>query len=282
MGRREPAHSLQARGTLSGALAGTDPQDSMPSLRDKHKNASLRGLTAAVLATLALVAIAGSAMAGQDQLKGGSVVLQLQGSRALKLKPTTLNLAITGGAIDPIDGSGTVQVSGGFKAKRGKRKAKVTITSFTFGANGGPGNIAAKVGKRKVGSFGTLAGGTVTRDGWGARIENVSASLAGKGAKALNRAFSGRKHKGAKKSGGGKVKAGQPLGTHRLGDHRPAGGRGRAGYRDDDAQHQRHGSFRLQVARPLHRSASNRFAGGRLAGRAGHSEPPGNDVHLPG
>ncbi len=185
----------------------------MPSLRDKQTSAGLRGLTAAVLATLALVAIAGSAMAGQDQLKGGSVLLQLQGSRSLKLKPSTLNLAITGGAVDPIDGSGTVQVSGGFKAKRGKRKAKVTITSFTFGANGGPGNIAAKVGKRKVGSFGTLAGGSVTRDGWGAKIENVSASLAGKGAKALNRAFSRRKHKGAKKSGGGKVKGGRPLGT---------------------------------------------------------------------
>jgi hypothetical protein len=186
----------------------------MPSLRDKHTSAGLRGLTAAGLATLVLVAIASSAMAGQDQLKGGSVVLQLQGSRGLKLKPATLNLPITGGAVDPIDGSGTVQVSGGFKAKRGKHKTKVTITSFTFGANGGPGNIAVKVGKkRKVGSFGTLAGGAVTRDGWGAKIANVSASLAGKGAKALNRAFSGRKHKGAKKSGGGKVKAGQPLGT---------------------------------------------------------------------
>ena len=185
----------------------------MTSLRDNHTSVGLRGLTAAVLATFALVAITSSAMAGQDQLKGGSVVFQLHGSRGLKLKPATLNLPITGGAVDPIDGSGTVQISGGFKAKRGKHKTKVTITSFTLGANGGPGNIAAKIGKRKVGSFGTLVGGTVTRDGWGARIQNVSASLAGKGAQALSRAFSGRKHKGAKKSGGGKVKAGQPLGT---------------------------------------------------------------------
>jgi hypothetical protein len=184
----------------------------MSSLRDKHGSAGLRGLAAAVLATGALVAVVSSAMAGQDQLKGGSVVFQLHGSRGLKLKPSTVNLPITGGAFDPIDGSGTVQVSGGFKAKRGKHKAKVTITSFTFGANGGPGNIAAKIGKRKVGSFGTLTGGSVTRDGWGAKIANVSASLSGKGAKALSRAFAGRKHKGAKKSGGGKVKAG-PLGT---------------------------------------------------------------------
>ncbi len=184
----------------------------MSSVRDKHGSAGLRGLAAAVFATGALVAVASPAMAGQDQLKGGSVVFQLQGSRGLKLKPRTINLPITGGAVDPIDGSGTVQVSGGFKAKRRKHKAKVTITSITFGANGGPGNIAAKVGKRKVGAFGRLAGGTVTRDGWGARIENVSASLARKGAKALTRAFSKHKHKHAKKSRGGKVKAGR-LGT---------------------------------------------------------------------
>jgi len=186
----------------------------MSSVRDKHGSAGLRGLAAAVLATGALVAVVSSAMAGQDQLKGGSVVFQLQGPRGLKLKPRTINLPITGGAIDPIDGSGTVQVSGRFKAKRRKHKAKVTITSITFGANGGPGNIAAKVGKRKVGAFGTLAGGAVTRDGWGAKIENVSASLARKGAKALTRAFSKRrhKHKRAKKSRGVKVKAGR-LGT---------------------------------------------------------------------
>jgi hypothetical protein len=67
------------------------------------------------------------------------------------------------------------------------------------------------VGKKGVSAFGTLVGGTVSRDGWGAKIENVGASIAGKGAQALNRAFAPRK-KGAKKSAGGGVKAGQPLG----------------------------------------------------------------------
>lgn len=186
----------------------------MSSLRDKHNSAGLRGLAAAVLATGALVAVVSSAMAGQDQLKGGSVVIQLHGSRGLKLKPASITVPITGGAIDPIDGSGTVQVSGGFRAKRGKGKTKVKLTSLTFGANGGQGSIAATVGKKtKVGAFGTLVGGSVARSGWGATISNVGASLAGKGAQALNRAFSPKKHKGAKKSRGGKVKGGQPLGT---------------------------------------------------------------------
>jgi hypothetical protein len=184
----------------------------MSSLRDKRERAGRCGLAVVLLVSVALLAISSSAFAGPDDLKGGSVLMQLQGSRGLKLKPGTLTLSITGGAIDPVDGSGTAQVSGSFKAKRGKGKAKVKILSLTLGANGGQGTILAKVGKDFVSNFGTLRGGTVTRDGWGAKIENVSASIAGKGAKALNSAFSPRKGKGASKSAGGRVKAGQPLG----------------------------------------------------------------------
>jgi hypothetical protein len=179
-----------------------------------YTSANRRGglITAAVLAT-GLLALAGTASAGQDELKGGSAVLQLQNSRGLKLTPKTLTLPVAGGAVDPVDGSGTVQVSGGFKAKRGKGKAKVKIITLTLGANGGRGSITAKVGKDFVGNFGTLSGGTVARNGWGATISNIRATVAGKGAKALNKAFSPRKRKGAGKSAKGGVKAGQPLGT---------------------------------------------------------------------
>src|SRR4051812_29343783 len=184
----------------------------MSSYRDKHSRASRGGLIAVVLAVAGLFAVASPALAGKDELKGGSVVLQLQGSRGLKLKPSSLTLPITGGAVDPIDGSGTVQVSGGFRAKRGKGKTKVTITALTFGANGGQGSIAARVGNKKIGAFGALTGGTVARAGWGATISNVRASSARKGAQALTRAFTPTHGKGARKSAGG-VKAGQPLGT---------------------------------------------------------------------
>ena len=152
-------------------------------------------------------------LAGQDDLKGGSVVLKLQKSHGLKLKPANVTFAITGGAVDPVDGSGPVQVSGSVKARRGKGKTKIKFTTFTLGASGGQGTIVAKVGKDFVNGFGTLSGGTVTRDGWGARIENVSAKISAKGARALNRALSGTKGKGASKSAKGGVKAGQPLGT---------------------------------------------------------------------
>jgi hypothetical protein len=180
---------------------------------DKHRQGR-RGLIAAGLAALACtLGMSGIATAGPDQLKSGSVVIQLQSARGLKLKPKSLNLPIASGSVDPTSGAGTVQVNGAFRAKRGKGKAKVKITRLRLGANGGPGSIAAKVGKNNVGAFATLSGGTVARNGFGATISNITAKIAGKGAQALNRAFSPTKGKGAKKSAGGRVKAGQPLGT---------------------------------------------------------------------
>jgi hypothetical protein len=173
-----------------------------------------RGLIAAgLVALVCTLGLSGIATAGPDQLKGGSVVIQLKNARGLKLKPKSLNLPIASGSVDPISGAGTVQVNGAFRAKRGKGKAKVKITRLSLGANGGPGSIAAKVGKSNVGTFATLSGGTVARNGFGATISNITAKIAGKGAQALNRAFSPTKGKGAKKSAGGRVKAGQPLGT---------------------------------------------------------------------
>jgi hypothetical protein len=185
----------------------------MPRVRDKREDFRRRGAIAGTVALAGLLALAGSATAGPDELKGGSAVLQLKNARGLKLKPKGLTLPISGGAVDPISGGGTVQVSGGFRAKRGKGKAKVRITRLTLGANGGRGSVAAKVGKRSVGSFATLTGGTVARNGFGATISNIRATIARKGAQALNRAFSPKKRKGARKSARGGVKAGQPLGT---------------------------------------------------------------------
>jgi hypothetical protein len=175
-----------------------------------------RGTATGVCGALAgLLLFSGTASAGQDELKGGSVMLKLQNSRGLKLKPKTLTLPITGGAVDPVNGAGDVQVNGAIKARRGKGKTKVKILTLTLGGNGGRGSITAKVGKDFVSKFGTLSGGTVARSGWGATISNVRATIAGRGAKALTRAFAPRKKKGngASKSARGKVKAGQPLGT---------------------------------------------------------------------
>jgi hypothetical protein len=143
--------------------------------RDKQMRTGRRGLIAAMLAILALLGLSSTALGGPDTLRGGSVVVQLQGSRGLKLRPGSLSLPITGGAVDPVSGSGNVELSGSFKARRGRGKTTVTITALNLAPNGGQGSISAKVGKKAVGAFGTLSGGTVARTGWGATISNVSA-----------------------------------------------------------------------------------------------------------
>src|SRR3954447_11015229 len=175
----------------------------MSRLIDKCSGARRRGLIAAFAAFAFLLVGPGSALAGQDQLKGGSVNLQLQGSRGLKLKPKALTLPITSGAVDPVDGSGTAFVTGAFKARRGKGKTKVKLLGLTLGPNGGPGRVSAKVGKDTISVFATLSGGTVARSGWGATISNIRATIARKGARALDRAFSPTKVRGAKKSASG-------------------------------------------------------------------------------
>jgi hypothetical protein len=182
---------------------------------DKRRGPGPRALLVTCLALTGVLGLTGTALAGQDELKGGSVVIQLQNSRGLKLKPKNLTMPITGGAVDPADGSGTVQVKWGFKAKRGRSKAQVKITTLNLGANGGQGSMTVKVNKDFVANFATLSGGTVARSGWGATISNVRATIAGRGAKALTKALSPKKRKGARKSAGGKVKAGQALGTIR-------------------------------------------------------------------
>jgi hypothetical protein len=172
------------------------------------------GVAALTLALLSGVATAGQALAAPDPLSSGSVVLQLRSSGGLKLKPKTLTLPVRTGDLDPTTGAGTLETRGAIKAKRGKRKTKVKITGLVLGANGAPGKISAKVGKKNVGAFGRLSGGTVTRDGWGARVDGVTATLGSKGAKALNRAFSPKSaKKSGKKASSAAIKGGKPLGT---------------------------------------------------------------------
>jgi len=181
---------------------------------DNSRRPRARGATAtaAALALVASLALSSPALAKPDDLAGGTVDLQLKGSKGLKLKPSALTLQISGGDLDPVTGAGTVKASGKIKARRGKNKTKVKIVSLTFGANGAVGKIAAKVGKKDIASFGTLSGGTVVRDGWGAKLTGVAAKLASKGARSLTKRLS-PSTKGKASAAARKIKAGQPLGT---------------------------------------------------------------------
>jgi hypothetical protein len=179
-----------------------------PWIRRTAIGASLTALALVV----GLLASSATALAAPDPLASGSVTLQLRSSGGLKLKPATLSLGIKSGELDPTTGAGTVETSGGFRVKRGGRKAKVKVTRIVFGANGAPGAIDAKVGKRKANGFGKLSGGTLTREGWGAKVEGATVTLGSKGAKALRQALTPRRGGKASAAAGG-IKAGKPLGT---------------------------------------------------------------------
>src|SRR3954454_21716127 len=141
-----PCHDRANQRTAWRVMADWRPRSSwivMAKARDKRRQGRRHGAVVGALALAALLVFPGAALAGQDELKGGSVVLQLQNSRGLKLKPKNLTLPINGGAVDPVDGSGTAQVGGGFNVKRGKGKAKVKIATLNLVPGGG--SITAQV-----------------------------------------------------------------------------------------------------------------------------------------
>jgi hypothetical protein len=193
-------------------------EDAMQNLRGTWIRRTAVGATLTTLALLAGLLASSAALAAPDPLApSSSVVLQLKNFGGIKVKPKTLNLAITRGDLDPTTGAGTIETTGSFRAKRGRHggpggKTKVKITALVLGANGGAGRIDAKVGKRKTKGFGKLSGGTLTRQGFGAKLDGVSAKLGSKGAKALSRALSPGSAKKASAAAGG-IKAGKSLGS---------------------------------------------------------------------
>lgn len=126
------------------------------------------------------------AMGAPDPLaQSSSVVLKTKSAGGLKLKPKKLSLPVNRGDLDPTTGAGTIETGKALKVRHRGEKTKVKIIRLIFGANGGSGRIDAKIGKHKVKGFGKLKGGTLTRDGWGAKLDGVSARLGKKGARAL-------------------------------------------------------------------------------------------------
>jgi hypothetical protein len=148
----------------------------------------------AALSTAALLVTASAAFGAADPLKGGTTTLgplKLPGKVKVAAKGgatksgKTVTLPITGGTLDPTNGTGPVQDGGKIQLKRGKHKATLTKIVTTFGAGGG---ISAKVNGKKT-KLGKISGGTVGRAGFGGTVSNAVAKLTKKGAKALNKAL---------------------------------------------------------------------------------------------
>jgi hypothetical protein len=151
-----------------------------------------------------MLVVAAPAMGTADPLKGGATVLNLKlkvvkaSGGATKTGKNQATLPITGGSLDPTNGTGAVQNGGSVKVKKGKKKAALSeiVTSFAPPYNNG--SITAKL-KGKTVNLATLIGGTVGRAGFGGTVTGATAKLTKKGAKALNKALGTSSFKKGKK-----------------------------------------------------------------------------------
>jgi hypothetical protein len=136
---------------------------------------------------------ASMAFGAADPLQGGTTTLaklKLPGKVKLATKGgatksgKTVTLPITGGTLDPTNGSGPVQNGGKIQLK-GKKKVSLTSIVTTFGSGG---SISAKLKGKKT-KLATVSGGTVGRAGFGGTVTDAVAKLTKKGATALNKAL---------------------------------------------------------------------------------------------
>lgn len=164
---------------------------------------------AAVAALAALLALAPFASAASDPLASGTTTITLNkglfkklkkaGVKVLKVSPAKVNgrkvtLPVSGGALDPTNGQGTVEHNGGIKFKHGKKSAVVKVIELNTTANSLKANVAGK--KMKLA---TVSGVTVARNGFGANVSIGKLKLTGNAAKQLNKKL-GFGGKGGKKS----------------------------------------------------------------------------------
>lgn len=171
---------------------------------------------ALVAALAALLALAPFASAASDPLASGTTTITLNkglfkklkksGVKVLKISPAKVNgrkviLPVSGGSLDPTNGQGVIEHSGGIKFKHGKKSAavKALVLDTTTGA------LNAKVAGKSM-KLASVSGVSVARNGFAANVTVSKLKLTGKAAKQLNKklGFTG-KHKKKAPFKGGKV-----------------------------------------------------------------------------
>jgi hypothetical protein len=138
------------------------------------------------LSVAALLAFAPTAFGAGDPVRTGSFQLKLSQSFKKQLSNhgvaiTPKSFAIKSGSIDPTTGTGTLTLKGKLRFKHGHKKVVYGHLNATLGPGG-----ALRGGKTKLFS---LNGGTVTRDGFGAKIGGVDLNFPKSAAKKLRKAL---------------------------------------------------------------------------------------------
>jgi hypothetical protein len=174
------------------------------------------GVLAAAL--FALLAFAPFASAASDPLASGTTTINLNKGffkklkkndvKVLKVSPGKVSgkkvtLPVSGGSLDPTTGQGTVNNSGGFKFKHGKKTA--ALKNFVLDTT--KKSLSAKLGKKNL-KIASVVGLTFAREGFGTKVTISKLKLTGKAAKELNKKLgfgtkSGKKHKRASASSKG-------------------------------------------------------------------------------
>lgn len=163
-------------------------------------------VVATVAALVALLALAPLASATSDPLASGTTTISLNkglfkklrkaGVKVLQVNPAkvagrTGKLPVSGGSLDPTNGQGTIEHSGGIKFKHGKKKAIVNTLVLETTTS----SLKAKVAGKSM-KLATVKGATTSRNGFGANVSVSGLKLTGKAAKQLNKklGFTGKKN----------------------------------------------------------------------------------------
>lgn len=161
--------------------------------------------TAALAALAALLVLAPFASATSDPVASGTTTvtfkkgfykkLKKAGIKVLKVSPgkvkgRKITLSVSGGSMDPTNGLGNLELSGGIKFKRGKKTAPVNTLLLDTAKS----SLTGKVGGRQM-KLANLAGLTYSRNGFGVNVNLKKLKLTGKAVKQLNRklGYSGKK-----------------------------------------------------------------------------------------
>lgn len=155
-----------------------------------------RLLLGAVASLLALLAFAPAALAARDPVGSGGTDYHFKKGFVRKLNnlgvtvSTLGNATLTGnklsqtyleGKIDPTDGTGFVDLRGGFKFSLGTRGVPVTNVSV----NTAKGKVYATVAKARM-ELGTLSDLIVSREGFGATVKTVKMALTEKATRRIS------------------------------------------------------------------------------------------------
>jgi hypothetical protein len=182
---REVTRPVRARGTMLSAVA-------------------------MVAALAALLAFAPFASATSDPVASGTTSVTLNKGfykklkknkvKVLKVSPgkvknRKVTLTVAGGSMDPVNGLGNLELSGGFKFKRGKKQVPVKGLVLDTAHSALTGKVANKQMKIAV-----VSGLTYGRNGFGVNVNVSKMKLTGSAVKQLNKKLGYTKSKKSKKS----------------------------------------------------------------------------------